>query len=119
MSDNLTPRQRRQLKQWTAEAAQWISIEEAQELIKRFCGTTAGHAQRLLLEARASGEVRFANDDGTVRDPQYDYAYSKDDLVGWLNRQAPKGNKPKAKNKLPRFRYAGDAALVKQAQKLI
>jgi hypothetical protein len=119
MSDSLTPSQRKQLKQWIAKLGQLISTEDARALIKRLFKTTDGHAQALLTAARKSGEVQFMNDDGIVGDAQYDYAWSKDDLVGWLKRQPVRANTTPAKNRAPRYRYAGDAALIKQGRKLV
>jgi hypothetical protein len=84
----LTEAQQQQLKQWIAEPRQWILPDEAVRLIKDYLNTTQGRARKLLLKARKSGEVDFANDD-PAGDPRYDYAYKKDDLLGRLNRRYP------------------------------
>ena len=79
-----TVQQKQKLKEWLVDGKQWISIDEAIQLIETCLTTTRGHAQKLWKDARASGEVRFANDDGVVADPRYDYMCRRDDLVGGL-----------------------------------
>ena len=88
-----TLRQKQKLKQWLADGKQWISIDEVIQLIETQLATTRGHAQKLWKDARASGEVRVANDD-KLKDPGYDYACRKDDLVGWLDRREPPSPPP-------------------------
>jgi hypothetical protein len=92
VSDNLTPEQREQLSQWLAEGQRWNSIGDAIALIEKHLGTapgrTTGLAQKLWKDARASGEVRFANDDKEQRS-RYDYACRQDDLISWLDRHHP------------------------------
>jgi hypothetical protein len=101
-------KKKRDLKQWIAGGQQWISVDEAIELIKTSLATTLGHARKLLLDARASGEVRYANDDGLVKDPRFDYAFRKDDLEGWLDRHHPQrhAQKNRAKVKFDRAKEA-------------
>ncbi|MFO1099754.1 MAG: hypothetical protein U1E81_16175 [Xanthobacteraceae bacterium] len=92
--DDLTPEQKLKLKAWIEDGKLWISVDAAIRLIEERLNTTAGHAQKLLADARASGEVRFANDDGIVCDPRFDCAFRKDDLIGWLRRNHPRANVP-------------------------
>ena len=73
------------MRRWLAEGRLWISPEAAVAIIEARLGTTTGHAQKLLADARASGEVRYGDDDREQR-PQYVYAYRQDDLEGWLQR---------------------------------
>ena len=115
-----TPQQKQQLKQWHADGKQWISIDALIELIRNCTGTTKGYAQKLWKDARASGEVRYANDD-KLKDPHYDYAGRKDDLEGWLDRRGLRTDKPatKQKTKVHHYRHAGDAGLVARGLKLV
>jgi hypothetical protein len=116
----LSESQRRQLEEWLADGKQWISVDETIKFIKTRVATTLGHAQKLLKDARASGAVQYANDDGMVRDPRYDYAYRKDDLAGWLDRQAlQKPGKPKTRPRVHRYRHAEDAALIKEGRRMV
>lgn len=103
-----TVQQKQKLKEWLVDGKQWISIDEAIQLIETCLATTRGHAQKLWKDARASGEVRFANDDGVVADPRYDYMCRRDDLVGWLDRRAPQ--KPSPPPNKPRPQYQQDRA---------
>lgn len=88
--DDLTPKQKTKLNEWLEDGKLWISVDAAIRLIEERLNTTTGHAQKLLADARASREVRFGNDDGIVCDPRFDYAFRKDDLIGWLDRQFAK-----------------------------
>lgn len=92
--DDLTPEQKTKLREWLEDGKLWISVDAAIKLIEDHLSTTTGHAQKLLADARASGEVRFANDDGIVCDRRFDYAFRKDDLIGWLARNYPSVNAP-------------------------
>ena len=111
----MNEQEEQQLKQRISEGKQWISVERAVDLIQNCLSTTTGHAQKLLKDARASGEVRYANGDGIVNDPRFDYAYRKDDLGGWLDRQF---SKPKVSTG-PAHRYPGDTQLLEEGRELV
>jgi len=91
-----TTKQAQKLKQWIAERRELLSPAEAIEFIKNRIKTTPGHARSVLAEARASGAVDYFNDSGPAKDPRFDWAYCKDDLEGWLDRQSdlPKAEPP-------------------------
>jgi hypothetical protein len=86
--------EKEKLRQWIPEGQQWISIEAAIELIKTSFKASPGYARKLWMDARTSGEVPPANDDGIVKDPRFDYAVRKDDLVGWISRHPDLPGKP-------------------------
>ena len=115
----LTPEQEQELKEWIADARQWISRDKAVEVIKTRLAVTTGYAQKLLTDARASGEVRYANDDGVLQRPCYDYTYRKDDLEGWLDRRLDRKFGNPQKNSRQQHRYAGDDALIEEGRRMI
>jgi hypothetical protein len=114
-----TKSEEQQLKEWLADGKQWMSVDEAIGLIKDYLKTTVGHAQKILKEARASGEVRYANDDGIANDPRFDSMYRKDDLLGYLDRQfgkpktkpAPAQNKQERKPRTPHKKKLAQEAI--------
>lgn len=118
----LTPGQAREFKQSIVDAKkQWISIDATIELIQTRLATTRGHAQKLWKDARASGEVRFANEGGVVADPRYDSACRKDDLEGWLDRHASQTSKlaTPQRTKAHQYRNPSDAALIKKGRRWV
>jgi hypothetical protein len=117
----LTPGQARELKQSITNAKQWITVDAAIELIEKRLGTTTGYAQKLLKDARNSGEVRCINSDRFIDDPRNDLFFNKDDLIGWLDRHAPPTSKPAtpSKDKVHHYRNPDDEALVKEGRRLI
>jgi hypothetical protein len=105
-----TPGQAREIKRSIVEQ-QLIFNDVAIELIKKRLGITTGYAQKLLRDARNSGEVRCINDNGI----------NKGDLIGWLDRHPPQTSKPATpkKGKVHNYRHAGDAALVARGLKMV
>jgi hypothetical protein len=101
-----TPEQEQQLREWITEG-QWISIEAAIELIKVRFNASPGYARKLWMDARASGEVPPANDDGIIKNPRFDYAVRIDDLEGWIGRH-PDKPKPVETRRKARARGLGE-----------
>jgi hypothetical protein len=96
-------------------AEHWLTLEEAEEAIRRRLDTSVGRSRALLQTARASGDVRsydaspvfLSDNDGIVgfsRRPgalsrvNEELRFSQADLMDWLDRQAQQA-KPATKVK--------------------
>jgi hypothetical protein len=93
-----------------------LSFQEAVEIIKQRLGASTGRSQKVLRDARASGEVRFRPDPNADYDifnlppgtmnkggvtavrasdmKEEKLCFSKGDLVDWLDRQAVPARPP-------------------------
>jgi hypothetical protein len=120
---------------------QWITFDEAAEIVRTHVGGSIGRAQKMAREAQASGEVRIQNtvclwaDDGLVgmdlrpgaqekhgvtrdgtpilhKPTQPLLQVSKDDLLDWLTRQAQVPPRASA-------RYPGDAVLIAEGRQMM
>jgi hypothetical protein len=117
---------------------QWLWFEELVEIVRRRLNASVGRAEAVAKAALASREVRqdprprvisLRDDDGIVgmdllpslreqRPSLREQRFSKDDFLDWCDRHAPQQSDATEVTK-HRYRYPGDAKLVKKGQKMV
>lgn len=85
---------------------EWLSFQEAVELVRSRTPMSFGRAEKIVHDARTSGEVQ---ETFPIRPPLSLPRLNKDDLNDWLDRQQPRTSTSKA-GRRPKF----DPAKVKK-----